>query len=169
MTGILGRIIIAVIVVLLLFVLIPLLFNIFGLGFSGAVIQVIKLCIGGIALLYVLTGNKIISQILSMEVIDTSTAASQKQLLDPSLPATTTSEEDIVTTSQRKINLIWERTQSLIALGVAGAYIYVQTSGLASPGLDAAFFLIIGFYFSRTNHAAIGGVGQKPSPTYMGR
>jgi hypothetical protein len=35
---------------------------------------------------------------------------------DTSLPATTTEQEDIVTAGQRKVNLIWEYTQSIIAL-----------------------------------------------------
>ena len=36
-------------------------------------------------------------------------------------------------------------------------------------GLTNAMFLIVGFYFSRTNHAAIGGIGNKPVTEYIGR
>lgn len=35
--------------------------------------------------------------------------------------------------------------------------------------LASLAMLIVGFYFSRTNHAAIGGVGTKPQEEYKGR
>jgi hypothetical protein len=37
--------------------------------------------------------------------------------------------------------------------------------------LSSSLFLIIGFYFSRSNHSAIGGIGRKPtdSQPYVGR
>ena len=36
--------------------------------------------------------------------------------------------------------------------------------------ISVAFGMVTGFYFSRTNHAAIGGVGPKPALTqYDGR
>ncbi len=35
--------------------------------------------------------------------------------------------------------------------------------------LSNALFLIVGFYFSRTNHAAIGGIGPQPNTPYEGR
>lgn len=57
MSGYLQRAIIAVIVCVLLFLLIPPLFSIFGLAVGANVIQVIKICIGGLALLYVFTGS----------------------------------------------------------------------------------------------------------------
>jgi len=86
-----------------------------------------------------------------------------------SMPATTTEQEDIVTAGQRKVNLVWERTQAIIALSVTIALIYVSIMKIESEELKNAFFLIVGFYFSRTNHAAIGGVGIKPSQKYQGR
>ena len=93
------------------------------------------------------------------------------------IPPTTTSEQDLTTASQRKVNLIWEYTQAAIALMVT---ISTMTAGawMTFRGADAehlptilsvAFGTVIGFYFSRTNHAAIGGVGIKPSPPYEGR
>lgn len=86
------------------------------------------------------------------------------------LPATTTEEEDIVTAGQRRVNLVWEVTQSVIAITVTMALIYVSIQKIDSDVLKNAFFLIIGFYFSRTNHAAIGGVGKKPpQQPYIGR
>jgi hypothetical protein len=82
---------------------------------------------------------------------------------------TTTTQEDLVTAGQRKINLLWECTQALIAMGVTASYIWTQMMDVDSPGLANACFLIVGFYFSRTNHSAIGGIGPKPQDEYKGR
>lgn len=68
-------------------------------------------------------------------------------------------EHERHTQSQRRINLIWEVTQACIALVVVGAnvlaafYLTAQNQMLAN-----AFFLVIGFYFGRTNHQRVGGV-----------
>ncbi len=80
---------------------------------------------------------------------------------------TTTSEQDRKTASQRRVNIIWESTQSLIAIWVTGATLYVSAMlALKDNGqtaafllLSNAFFLVIGFYFGRTNHQRTGGVG----------
>jgi len=99
----------------------------------------------------------------------------QEQGADPSLPARTTFQEDLTTAGQRQINLIWERTQSFIAVAVVVLTMVASIVGmmynLAIPNLLAvAFGTVVGFYFSRTNHAAIGGVGPKPTlATYEGR
>jgi hypothetical protein len=87
----------------------------------------------------------------------------------PSVAPTTTSQQDMVTAGQRRVNLIWESTQSIIAVGITLAVIYCAVNKITSQELTNAFFLIIGFYFSRTNHAAIGGVGFKPQSIYEGR
>jgi hypothetical protein len=77
---------------------------------------------------------------------------------------TTTHEEDLHTAGARKINLIWEFTQAFIAFAVTIATLY---SAVVSPEmlpaiLGNAFFLVIGFYFGRTNHARTGGTGINP-------
>ncbi len=91
---------------------------------------------------------------------------------------TTTLQEDLTTAGQRKVNLIWEYTQSIIAIVVVAANMTVAVwRGLGQGNTDteypvilsSALFLIVGFYFSRTNHAAIGGVGPKPNEVYRGR
>ena len=101
-----------------------------------------------------------------------------KPVDNASLPSTTTYQEDLITAGQRRINLIWEWTQSLIAIMVVLANMIVGVSnGMTVQEkrpeypviLSSALFLVVGFYFSRTNHAAIGGVGPKPSPVYTGR
>jgi hypothetical protein len=56
MSGLLWRAIIAVICVVILFALLPPLFHIFGVAMSGDIEVVLRICIGGIALLYVLRG-----------------------------------------------------------------------------------------------------------------
>ena len=86
-----------------------------------------------------------------------------------SLAPTTTEQEDIVTAGQRRINIIWEITQAIIAIGITGSIIYCAVAKSTSPELTNAFFLIVGFYFSRTNHSAVGGVGPKPNVPYEGR
>lgn len=78
-----------------------------------------------------------------------------------SLPPDTTEEQDTVTAGQRRINIIWELTQAMIALEVTAALIFVSVKGIEGEELKNAFFLIIGFYFSRTNHTNVGGVGRK--------
>lgn len=97
------------------------------------------------------------------------------------LPPTTTEAEDIdseatrassalVTYRQSRINLIWEATQSFISILIVGALIYCSINNITTEDLSNAAFLIIGFYFSRTNHQAIGGVGSKPTDSvYRGR
>lgn len=86
-----------------------------------------------------------------------------------SLPPNTTEEEQDVTLGQRRVNLVWEGTQAIIAISVTGALIYISVNKINAEELKNAFFLIIGFYFSRTNHTAIGGIGKKPQGKYIGR
>jgi hypothetical protein len=104
------------------------------------------------------------------------------------LTPTTTVQQDLTKAGQRHINLIWENTQSQIAkvavysgiginviviitLMIIGRDINntLLTVILACLGqMNTAMGIIIGFYFSRTNHSAIGGVGPKDSPSDSG-
>jgi hypothetical protein len=85
-----------------------------------------------------------------------------------SLPPRTTDEQDRVTHGQRRINLIWEMTQAFVAISVTGSTLYVSSRLAVAGGADMAaflllsnaFFLVIGFYFGRTNHQRVGGVGS---------
>jgi len=79
--------------------------------------------------------------------------------------ATTTAEEDRKTVAQRRINLIWEMTQAGIAILVSGAAITAALKGQVSEMLGNAFFLVIGFYFGRTNHQRTGGIGARDNET----
>jgi len=71
----------------------------------------------------------------------------------------TTREEDRKTAGQRRINVIWETTQAIIAVTITLACIYTAATKIEATVLSNAFFLVIGFYFSRTNHQRVGGVG----------
>jgi hypothetical protein len=72
------------------------------------------------------------------------------------------------TEDQRRISGIWERTQQVIALSVVltalfvSAWLAVQPNG-NSPYVFLASVanLVIGFYFGRTNHTRVGGVGPQ--------
>ena len=96
-----------------------------------------------------------------------------------SVAPTTTAQQDITTHGQRRINLIWEVTQAVVAVAVTIATLFVagnlalkdQPGDAAFLLLSNAFFLIVGFYFSRTNHQAIGGIGPKADEgqDYRGR
>ena len=73
---------------------------------------------------------------------------------------------------QRRINIIWEATQSVIALMVTSVGMFAsavlamrsdETEATKAMSITAfllisnTVFLVIGFYFGRTNHARTGG------------
>ena len=82
---------------------------------------------------------------------------------------TTPKESEIAlkTIGQKRINIIWEVTQAFVAISVTIATLYVASNlalkeekeAAAFLLLSNAFFLVIGFYFGRTNHQRMGGVG----------
>lgn len=87
-------------------------------------------------------------------------------------------EQARVTQGQRKINLIWEYTQAFIAAAVVlanmtvGVHIGLFHNDSTAPVpsvLTNSLFLVVGFYFGRSNHAAVGGIGRKPESPYVGR
>lgn len=97
------------------------------------------------------------------------------------LAPNTTEEQDTVTAGQRKINLIWEQTQRAIAIFSVFSGILINAvviglilalaremtvNQLAIISMCLQFInltagIVIGFYFSRTNHQKTGGVGEK--------
>jgi hypothetical protein len=88
---------------------------------------------------------------------------SQQEKSGQSAPPTTTVEQDLRTAGQRRINMIWEYTQAFIAvLLVCSAVIItvfptLQGRQIEVPDvLTSSLFLVLGFYFGRTNHARIG-------------
>lgn len=77
-----------------------------------------------------------------------------------SMKPTTTAEQDLLTASQRRVNLTWEITQAAVALFVTASFSICQALQIPAPVLDTAFFMIATFYFVRTNHQRTGGVQQ---------
>lgn len=86
------------------------------------------------------------------------------------IPETPHAQEELSlkTEGQRHINIIWEITQAIIALAVTTGTLYtsiklslINTAGETASFsiLSNAFFLVIGFYFGRTNHTKTGGIG----------
>lgn len=97
------------------------------------------------------------------------------------LAPTTTEAQDKTTEGQRRINLIWESVQGFIAICVTATTVFVLAAMtlreqdvtanqlIAVSQLVVMATLILSFYFSRTNHQAIGGIGSKPNEPYQGR
>jgi hypothetical protein len=92
------------------------------------------------------------------------------------LPATTTHQQDLTVEGQRRINLIWERTQAVIAIVVVFStmaatlwQVFTGSSAQTPTVLTGAFFGVLGSYFARTNHEKVGGVGPKVGSPYEGR
>lgn len=86
----------------------------------------------------------------------------------------TQSETSLRTEGQRKINLIWEATQAVVTIMVVGWTLHIA-GRLALSGstdrtvafllLSNAFFMIVTFYYQRTNHIRTGGVGGRDVDT----
>lgn len=93
--------------------------------------------------------------------------------VERSVAPTTTSEQDLVTAGQRRVNIIWEVTQAVIAVMVTGAVLAIAGMMILNTRQDDdaqaflllsnAFFMIVTFYYQRTNHTKTGGVGFNPS------
>lgn len=130
-------------------------------------------------------GTTVNAVVPAQEIKVTPGAPLQQQEIDPSLPAKTTFQEDLTHAGQRDINRLWETTQGKIAVYVIlgtiiiDGVVLVASIGLArdltgaqASALGVVNTLAIGvmsFYFSRTNHTQVGGVGRKPNDEYKGR
>ena len=79
-------------------------------------------------------------------------------IVDPSMPPTTTVQEDLVTAGQRRINLIWEFTQAAVTILITVAAIFCAVNKVDADVLNFAFVAVISTYYARTNHTKIGGV-----------
>ena len=90
------------------------------------------------------------------------------QVGDKNTAPTTTAAADLVTAGQRRVNIIWEVTQAIIAVVVAVSVLSVagwkvmnnQSDTAAFLLLSNVFFMVIATYFSRTNHQKTGGVAK---------
>lgn len=85
---------------------------------------------------------------------------------DKNTAPTTTAEDDTATAGQRHINRVWEYTQAILAIVVAGTTLFVAgqmvLKGQDRDGafllLSNAFFVVVTNYLTRTNHQKTGGV-----------
>lgn len=80
------------------------------------------------------------------------------------LHPTTTAEQDRKSLGQRQINRVWEYTQAVIAVSVTMSTLYAavfirEIDKGQFLFLTNTLFVVIGFYFGRTNHQRTGGVG----------
>ncbi len=80
------------------------------------------------------------------------------------------SETTLMTAGQRRVNLLWETTQAVVAilvtagtLAIAGVLVLRgdERSSTAFLLLSNAFFMIVTAYFQRTNHTRTGGVSAQ--------
>jgi hypothetical protein len=83
--------------------------------------------------------------------------------------------QEAYSTGVRKTNLIWERTQSMIALavivttclgiGILGSVRFWHPEMKDAPTFPPEWWtivgLVIGFYFGRTNHSRMDSNGQR--------
>lgn len=79
--------------------------------------------------------------------------------MNDALPSDTTREQDRTTAGQRRINLIWECTQAVVAMTITAAMIYCAAYKIESKEITYAFISIVTMYFIRTNHTKKGGIG----------
>ena len=92
--------------------------------------------------------------------------SNQPAPITPQAQAAKDDETSVRTAGQRRINLLWEATQAVVAVSVTFGALYVSiwqaTHGTPSDAafllLSNAFFLVIGTYITRTNHQKTGGV-----------
>lgn len=101
-----------------------------------------------------------------VRVVPPTTAAEPAKVGDVNIAPKTTAAEDLVTAGQRRVNILWEVTQAIVALMVTAATLWVAgTLALQGNGdmaafllLSNAFFVVISTYLTRTNHTKTGGV-----------
>jgi hypothetical protein len=65
----------------------------------------------------------------------------------------------LAATRKNKINALWEYVQAVLAVSLTASVIFAALVIHVVPdALDRALFLVMGFYFGRTNHS-------RPTPT----
>lgn len=73
-------------------------------------------------------------------------------------------QQSLTSIGQRKINLIWETTQAVMTVTIVLANVllafFPSNSENATYTLTNAMFVVLGFYYGRTNHQKVGGLQQ---------
>lgn len=64
---------------------------------------------------------------------------------------------------QRRVNILWEVTQTSGTFFVLILKAYMVLAHIEDKTVDAALMMILGMYFTRTNHTKVGGVGGTDS------
>lgn len=77
---------------------------------------------------------------------------------DLNIAPTTTAAEDLTKAGQRRINLIWEWTQAIIAVLITLSFVLSVFWKMNSIELSVAFTMIVSMYLVRTNHTKQGGI-----------
>lgn len=74
---------------------------------------------------------------------------------DPLLTTEVQQVAQKVASRKNVINIVWEVTQAFLAISLTLAAIYasVRTPSDVPQTLENALFVVLGFYFGRTNHA----------------
>lgn len=101
-----------------------------------------------------------------VEAIAPSILPRPAQVGDLNIAPKTTAEQDTMTAGQRRINLLWEWTQAVLAVIVTSVTLYIaarlaldkEHDQAAFLLLSNAFFSVISVYLTRTNHTKTGGV-----------
>lgn len=120
---------------------------------------------------------KIVDQTEPVPVVVTETIPAPVALVEKGHGFTaspkSTEEEDRHSASQRQINRYWERVQGYIAVlvtttacGIAVLLVWRGEYALGVGLISSMVFLVVGFYFGRSNHERVGGVQL---PNYQGR
>lgn len=89
------------------------------------------------------------------DAVATPTITQDRRVGDPAGAA-----RALATSRRNRINVLWEVTQAFLAmtLTLAAAYSAVVSTRAESETLKNALFVVLGFYFGRTNHS-------RPTPT----
>lgn len=87
------------------------------------------------------------------------------QVHDQFVAAMTPAEVEVADRSagQRRVNILWETTQAILAVLITCAVVYCVVLGIEAKVIDSAFVMIVTMYFLRTNHTKTGGVGGTDS------
>jgi len=82
-----------------------------------------------------------------------------KYIFMDNLPSTTTQEQDNESIQARKLDLLVEITQALLALAMTVATIFLAVKGITNEDVSNSFFIIIGFYFGKQLKDGVGKIG----------
>lgn len=103
------------------------------------------------------------------EHVEVTQAPPAAEVLKVKQPLTAAEDADVLMTlGQRRVNILWEVTSSLIALSVTGSTLWIAGTLALRPDsesqvaafvlLSNVFFSVLTAYIQKVNHSKIGGV-----------